>query len=237
METEKHLRQLTLMLELTDWAFLDRPDVYATGNMTIFFSPEQLKQQDFRGPDFFVVIGTERRPRNSWVVWEEGGRFPDVIIELLSKSTRANDLGPKKQIYQDVFRTPEYYAFDPERGELFAFHLSGGRYEQLSPDARGWIWSERLGHFLGVREGQLRLFTREGKPVPTAVERGLMAEAAQQRAGKLARKADEEARKADEEARRADEEARRGKEAARKADEEARRADEEARRADEEARR
>lgn len=25
---------------------------------------------NFRGPDFFVVLDTERRPRPSWVVWE-----------------------------------------------------------------------------------------------------------------------------------------------------------------------
>lgn len=205
METDRHLVQLRLLLECAEWGLRDRPDIYITGNMTIFFNPEQLKRQDFRGPDFFVVVGTDRRPRNSWVVWEEGGRFPDVIIELLSKKTRDNDLGLKKQIYQDVFRTPEYYAFDPEKAELFAFALVDGYYEPRSPDARGLLWSDGLGHFLGVRGGQLRLFAREGEAVPTGVERGLMAEAAQQRAEQEARRADDEARRADDEARRADE--------------------------------
>ena len=205
METDKHVRQLVVLLDVSEWAFLDREDVYFTGNMTIFFSPEQIKRQDFRGPDFFVVLGTDRRSRNSWVVWQEGGRFPDVIIELLSKSTRSNDLGPKKQTYQDVFRTPEYYAFDPEKGELFAFALVEGHYERRTPDARGWYWSERLAHYLGVREGLLRLFTRDGEPVPTALERGLMAEAAERRTKEEARRADDAARRADDEARRADE--------------------------------
>lgn len=190
METDRHSKQLGLLLELGDWVLRDREDAFFAGNISIFFSPEQLKRQDFRGPDFFLVLGTDRRERNSWVVWQEGGRFPDLIIELLSRSTRKNDLGPKKQVYQDVFRTPEYYAFDPQRGELLGFELIEGVYERRAPDARGRLWSERLGHFLGVHEGWLRLFTREGALVPTGVERGLLAEAAEQRARQQAKRAE-----------------------------------------------
>ena len=41
------------------------------GNLTIYFNPNQLKTQDFRGPDFFVVLDTDDRERKSWVVWQE----------------------------------------------------------------------------------------------------------------------------------------------------------------------
>ena len=205
METIKHARQWGALLELSDWIFHDREDVLASGNLTIFFSPEQIKQQDFRGPDFFVVLGTDRRRhRNSWVVWEEGGKFPDLIIELLSKSTRANDLGVKKQIYQDVFRTPEYYVFDPEKGDLLGFGLVNCRYERRAPDERGWLWSECLGHYLGVHDGQLRLFTRQGEIVPTGVERGLQAKAAEERARGEAQRAEAAEERARGEAQRAE---------------------------------
>lgn len=197
METDKHVQQMKLLLELIEWAFRDRQDYFASGNITIFFSPEQLKRQDFRGPDFFVVLGTERRPRNSWVVWQEKGRFPDVIVELLSNRTRAKDLGVKKETYQDVFRTPEYYAFDPESGELSGFELVEGRYRPRSPDAAGRMWSERLGHFLGVSDGRLRLFTREGELVPNGVERGRRAEAETRRADVADERADVADRRAD----------------------------------------
>ena len=81
--------------------------------MFIYFSSTQARQ-DFRGPDFFTVLdGDGDRPRKGWMVWEEGGRYPDVIVELLSPSTAEMDKGAKKQIYERVFRTPDYFVFDP----------------------------------------------------------------------------------------------------------------------------
>ncbi len=41
-------------------------------------------------------------------MWEEDGKYPNVIVELLSDSTVKTDRGLKKQIYQDTFRTPDY---------------------------------------------------------------------------------------------------------------------------------
>jgi Uma2 family endonuclease len=35
--------------------------------------------------------------RNSWVVWEEDGRYPNLIIELLSDSTSKTDRTLKKR--------------------------------------------------------------------------------------------------------------------------------------------
>ena len=41
--------------------------------------------RDFRGPDFFVVLDVDGEvDRKSWIVWEENGRYPDVIVELMS---------------------------------------------------------------------------------------------------------------------------------------------------------
>ena len=107
LETHLHLQQLLLLLKCIDWLWQDRHDYFATGNLTIYYSPHQRKSEDFRekhsepfsvsvqeeavqsifGPDFFVVLGTEKRPRKSWVVWEEEGKYPHVIVELLSDST------------------------------------------------------------------------------------------------------------------------------------------------------
>ena len=39
--------------------------------MFLYFSKTQAKNNDFRGPDVFVVMNTSRRERKSWVVWEE----------------------------------------------------------------------------------------------------------------------------------------------------------------------
>ncbi|HIK18101.1 MAG TPA: Uma2 family endonuclease [Leptolyngbyaceae cyanobacterium M33_DOE_097] len=167
LESELHLRQILLLIQSLEWLWRSenseyRQDFYAFGNLTIYYSPRQLKSEDFRGPDFFVVLGTEPKPRKSWVVWEEDGKYPNVIIELLSDSTAQVDRGLKKQIYQDTFRTPDYFWFDPNTLEFCGFHLIDGRYQELHPDARGWLWSEQLQLFLGIQERKLRFFTPDG---------------------------------------------------------------------------
>lgn len=188
METYQHLIQMLLLLESLELHWKDRTDFFAAGNLTIYFSPRQLKSEQFRGPDFFVVLGTERRPRKSWVVWEEDGRYPNVIVEVLSESTQDIDRGLKKQIYQDVFRTPDYFWFDPDTRELAGFHLVDGRYEPLGPDAAGRLWSAQLGLSLGLHEGKLRFFTSEGEILPAGRELLQRAESAEQRAERLAAK-------------------------------------------------
>jgi Uma2 family endonuclease len=37
--------------------------------------------------------------------------YPDVIVELLSDSTAAQDKGTKKDIYERVFKTSDYFVF------------------------------------------------------------------------------------------------------------------------------
>ena len=170
LETELHFRQIMLLLECLEFLWRERNDFYAMGNLTIYYSPRQRKSEDFRGPDFFVVLGTERKPRKSWVVWEENGQYPNVIVELLSESTANVDRGMKKEIYQNIFRTPEYFWFDPHTLELKGFELLRSIYQELSPNDRGWLWSEQLQLFLGIHDQKLRVFTPGGELVPTPEE-------------------------------------------------------------------
>jgi Uma2 family endonuclease len=183
LESDLHRLQMQLLIDCLTWLWRDRNDFYATGNLTIYYSPEQRKSQDFRGPDFFVVLGTERKHRKSWVVWGENGQYPNVIVEVISQSTAQVDKGLKKQIYQDVFRTPEYFWFHPNRLELAGFLLVGGQYQPLEANDRGWLWSQQLELYFGVQNRQLRFFTREGQLVLAPAE---VAEVAQQRAETLA---------------------------------------------------
>lgn len=185
METDLHLRQMLLLISCLDWLWRDRDDYFASGNLTVYFSPKQIKSQDFRGPDFFVVLGTERRTRKSWVVWEEDGKYPNVIVELLSESTAQADRGVKKDIYQNTFRTPEYFWFDPDSLEFAGFLLVGGIYEPMEPNEKGYLWSRQLEIFLGVEEEKLRFFTPDAELVPTPEEAARIAE---EKADRLAEK-------------------------------------------------
>lgn len=188
VETELHLRQILLLIQCLERYWSNLQDFYAFGNLTIYYSPRQRKSEDFRGPDFFVVRGAERKPRKSWVVWEEAGKYPNLIVELLSDSTAATDRGLKKQLYQDTFRTPDYFWFDPHTLEFQGFHLVDGTYQDLQPNQQGWLWSEQLQLFLGVHHQQLRFFTPEGQLVPSPEEVAAEVDAERQRNQKLAAK-------------------------------------------------
>jgi len=170
MESSLHYAQLALLVSCLEWFWRDREDFFIGANLTVYYSHEQLRHRDFRGPDFFLVKDTDPRPRNSWVVWEEAGRYPDVIVELLSTNTEKVDRTTKKRLYQDSFRTPEYFWFHPESLELAGFRLEDGVYRPILGDDRDWRYSEQLGLFLGVHDGLLRYFSKEGELIPTAAE-------------------------------------------------------------------
>jgi Uma2 family endonuclease len=194
LETELHLRQIILLFQCLEWLWRDRNDFYAAGNLTIYYSPRQLKSEYFRGPDFFVVLGCERKTRKSWVVWEEDGKYPNVILEILSDSTAKTDKGLKKTIYQDTFRTPDYFWFDPYTQEFAGFHILDGQYQPLQPDAQGFLWSHQLGLYLGVHQGFVRFFTANGELVFTPEEE---AEQAQQQAEQAQQQAQQAQQKAE----------------------------------------
>ena len=182
LETYLHLQQMMLLIKCLDWLWRDRQDFFAAGNLTIYYSPHQKKSEKFRGPDFFVVLGTERKPRKSWVVWEEEGKYPNIIIEILSTKTAKSDRGLKKQIYQDTFRTPDYFWFDPDTLEFQGFQLIQGQYQELQPNQEGHLWSQQLGLYLGIHNSQLRFFTNLGELVLTPEE---VAERGQERVALL----------------------------------------------------
>jgi Uma2 family endonuclease len=192
LESDLHLQQIILLLTCLEWLWQDRNDYYASGNLTIYYNENQLKKRDFCGPDFFLVLDTEKRPRKSWVVWGEQGKYPNVIVEILSDSTAKIDRTEKKKLYQNTFRTPDYFWFDPNTLEFQGFTIIGGQYQPIIANEKGYLLSEQLGLYLGVFERKLRYFTLEGELVPTlqesALQERLAKEKAEQRTEILAQK-------------------------------------------------
>jgi Uma2 family endonuclease len=201
METSRHREQMSLLIDSLKRYWSQRTDYYVGGNMFVYYDLRNRKR--FRGPDFFLVLDVEDRERKSWVVWQEEMRFPDVIIELLSDSTRDVDKGEKKILYERVFRTKEYYLYDPFSHEFVGYRLPGVRYEESTPDAQGRIYSPATGLFLAVRNEQLRWLTPEGEVVPSPME---LADQEQQRANQEQQRADQERHRAEQEQQRADHE-------------------------------
>jgi Uma2 family endonuclease len=179
LESDWHRIAMNILIDSVKYHLRHRQDFYVGGNMFIYFSLEQARNRDFRGPDFFFVDGVPGEPlRPYWAVWQEGGRYPDVIIELLSPKTATEDRTTKKAVYERVFHTAAYYCYDPATQQLEGWRLEGGHYRPLQPDAQGWLWCEQLQLWLGTWTGPylanqatwLRFYDTEGQVVPVPAE-------------------------------------------------------------------
>jgi Uma2 family endonuclease len=181
LETGFHVAQNALLTDSLVDAWSERRDFFVGGNMFVYFSEKQVKANDFRGPDVFVVLEVEGEGRKSWVAWEEGGRLPDVVIEVTSESTAHTDRGEKMGIYAKVWRTPAYFIYDPEARVLEGYRLDGVHrdYVPIEPNERGDLPVAPLGLALGLRPTRYRHFDEpfvrwideHGEPLPTASER------------------------------------------------------------------
>ncbi len=200
MESQRHKVQMELLIDVVETWLEQREDGYASGNMFVYFSLAQVKNQDFRGPDFFAVLGVPKGERRSWVVWEEG-KGPDVVIELLSPGTAATDKNEKKLIYQNQMRVPEYFWFDPFNPDDWAgFSLGSGVYQSITPNTENQLVSQALGlallrwqgSYKGINTTWLRWATMDGELLPTAEEKERQrADAQEQRADQAQQQADQ----------------------------------------------
>ncbi|MCP4698011.1 MAG: Uma2 family endonuclease, partial [Gammaproteobacteria bacterium] len=196
MENERERLQIHLCIESLYQHWAHRRDFFAAGNTFLYYSAAQAREvikelknparpkRAFRGPDVYVVLNVDGSyRRNKWVVWEEGGRYPNVIFEFLSPTTRHKDLKEKKDLYEQTFRTHEYFCFDylaPQKeNSLLGWRLNKpGVYQPLTCNGQGRLWSESLKLWVGLWPGDilrdktvwLRLYTPEGRLVLTPAE-------------------------------------------------------------------
>jgi Uma2 family endonuclease len=212
MESNRHRIAMNTLITGVEQAFANRNNFFVGGNMFIYYSTNQVKNRDFKGPDFFVVLDVENTDisRQAWVVWNENGRYPDVIIELMSPSTAKIDKNDKKELYQKVFKTREYFVFDPfEPNSLQGWRLNGLTYQEITPKENNWLFCETLDLWLGKWEGiilrekaiWLRFYDKNGNlillPEEVAKQQTLIAQEQAQIAQEQAQIAQKQARKAE----------------------------------------
>jgi Uma2 family endonuclease len=190
MESPWHFKSAAL---LVDSIIASRGGVmenyYVGANMFVYYSWQQVRNKDFNGPDVFFANDAEgQRQRLYWAIWDEDGRYPNAIFELLSESTERHDLGKKKDLYERTFHAAEYFCIAPDVERLYGWRLSNSSYVPITPDEHGRLWSEQLGCAIGAWHGTYmaeertwpRLYQPGGGLVP------LQEEAERQRADTLA---------------------------------------------------
>ena len=180
LESEAHRSNAELLTGALHAHFADQPEIYVGANMAIYFSAKQVQTNNFRGPDVFVVKGAAIKERKSWVVWEEDCGGPDVVIELLSDTTRHVDMGEKMTLYARQLRVSWYYLFDPDTLELHAWERDNASnlYVACPRDTMDRVACPALGLLLGrwtgtynrVERTWLRWFLPNGELLPVGPE-------------------------------------------------------------------
>jgi Uma2 family endonuclease len=201
-----HLSQPRLLDETLVSPLYGTEDRFTASDLNLYYDVRHTGW--YKSPDWFVALGvtsgsTNTELRLSYVMWQEGVA-PFLVVELLSPSTAAEDLGKtlrevnrpptKWQVYEQVLRVPYYAVFDRCSSQFQLFELRGMGFEEVAlVDERFWFDGLELG--LGVWSGVyggtdgrwLRWYDGAGNWVATEAER---AEAERLRAEAEAKRAD-----------------------------------------------
>lgn len=154
-ETDVHRDNMISLIHVLKERYRHEPAVYVSGNIFLYYRDEAGERKSV-SPDVLVVFGVEKKRRRIYKL-EDEGKAPDVVIELTSPNTKAEDLGIKRYVYASM-GVREYFLFDPFaealRPALRGFRLDGGEY---LPMMGSHLHSEVLGLDLRVEGEQLRL--------------------------------------------------------------------------------
>ncbi len=156
-ETATHRDLMIYAITALKTHFAYRDDVWISGNDFVYFVEGDPNRRV--SPDTYVVFDVGNGIRDCYKAWDEGGKMPDVVIEFTSKTTRNEDTGKKRTLYEQTLRVTEHFLFDPTGDYLNpilqGYRLVGDRYERL-PLQNDRLISEQLGLELVLEAGMLR---------------------------------------------------------------------------------
>ena len=189
-ESDSQRIPLTYAVDCLRHYFRNRPEVYASGNLLIYYEQGTLARV---APDVFVVFGARNRneERSSYRLWEEA-KAPDFVLEITSHATWREDQVRKRTLYQRL-GVGEYWQYDPTQDylepPLQGLELVRGEYEPLPgrkmADGTLAARSEVLGLELRLAGRRLRFHdpqTGEDLPDLTETDEQRRAEAAARQA-------------------------------------------------------
>ena len=172
-ETPEHMEAMYYAVAAARAALDGIADKYVTGNNFVYYEKGDKRKRV--SPDCYVVLGVPAKARSSYMMWENGGRAPNVVWEFTSPKTARDDREEKFILYEQTLKVPEYFLFDPPnqylKPRLQGYRLVSGAYQPIVPDANGRMTSRETGIVVFV-DGELLRFIhpRTGMVIPTTAE-------------------------------------------------------------------
>jgi Uma2 family endonuclease len=200
-ETTLHREVMQDTIWTLERRYADVPDVWVGGNL--FLCYEEGNPAAVLAPDVLLAKGVSKWKRPNYLLWQEVP--PTLIVEVTSRSTRREDLGKKKNLYERI-GVGEYVLFDPYgeylKPRLQGYRLEGGVYQAI-PLAYDSLESRTTGVLFRPEGERLRLVNAAtGEPLlwSDELERVLRQETAgRERAEASARALEERVRLLEEE--------------------------------------
>lgn len=134
------------------------PGAFVAGDL--FWYPVQGDNRACRAPDVLVAFNRPKGHRSSFRQWEEGGRPPEVVIEVLSPSNNFPERVEKLHFY-DEHGVQEFIELDPDNHRLSVFERRGKRLVG-DPVAESWV-SPLLGVRFEVLIQAIEVYGPDGK--------------------------------------------------------------------------
>ncbi len=137
----------TLLKAILAYLWKDRTDWFFGIDMGIYYNPDEPPIV----PDGFLSLGVEsvksENLRSSYVLWEEQGILPQLVLEVVSKTYRREYSG-KKDFYEQL-GILYYVVYNPLRRRkptLEVYKLIQGRYLPMLGNP---VWLPELGLGIG----------------------------------------------------------------------------------------
>ncbi len=176
-ESTLHRKVMSDLIEALERRYEGDPGVWVGGNLLLYYVEGNPR---FSVSPDVLLAPVAKWDRPIYKLWEEG-QPPRFVIEVTSSTTRREDLGKKKDLYQRL-GVEEYILFDPLgdylKPRLQGHRLQAGRYVQTALQPDGSLLSRVTGLILRPEGTSLRLFdARTGERVLWDRERAQALEA------------------------------------------------------------
>ncbi len=118
------------------------------GNQFVYYN--RYNGRDNISPDVYIIFDRTPPAPPKWQTWVQG-KFPDIVFEITSSSTHAQDVSEAPRGKRALYAEPgarEYYIYDPQQETeppFLGFESRGGRMQPLPFLPSGGIMSSLLG--------------------------------------------------------------------------------------------
>ena len=164
MHTEEHERFCAYLYYVLRAQVADEPTAIVLHDLRVAWAHPGFRAH---GPDISVIFNVQQW--QNWGTFDEAveGTKPSLIIEITSPGTYSVDLEKKVDHYAQV--GVELYVIvdiairrDMPQKRVLGYRLGPDGYEQLAPNADGWLWLAPVNLWLGWHGEDIACYDTNG---------------------------------------------------------------------------